>query len=167
MAEKPPPAPLLDASHAAFISGPVAMYVGSCNTSLEPSVTRGYGCVLSADRRSLRVFVKATASEQLLGDIRGGGSVAVVFTRPATHQTIQLKGEGAELVPLQPGDDQILISYSQRLTAEIVSLGYPEPISRVLMTARPEDAVSLAFTPTSAFEQTPGATAGQRLEPQA
>lgn len=167
MAEIPPSPSIVDPRNAAFIAGPVAIYVASCSASLEPSVTRGYGCVISRDRRNLRVFIKAAASEKLLGDIRAGGSVAAVFTRPATHQTIQFKGECAELIPLQAGDDHILAAYGQRLTAEIVSLGYPEPFSTVLMTARPEDVVSLAFTPTSAFEQTPGAAAGQRLEPQA
>jgi hypothetical protein len=91
--------------------------------------------------------------------------IAVVFSRPNTHQTIQLKGTDATIVPLGREDRELMIAYGKSFVAEIGALGYKEHFSRALMSPAAEDAVGVEFTPSAAFVQTPGPAAGQRLEP--
>jgi hypothetical protein len=110
------------------------------------------------------VFLSVQRAEQLLKDLRAGGAVAVVFTRPTTHQTIQLKGNEAAIVPLVDGDRELMRAYGSGFLEEIRAIGYRDPFASAMMMAVAEEAVGVRFTPTAAFEQTPGPQAGQRLD---
>src|SRR6476620_5995618 len=48
-----------------------------------------------------------TASAALLEDVRRTGTIAVVFSRPADHRTLQLKGKDALIVPVEAGDAEL------------------------------------------------------------
>lgn len=158
-----PETPLLDEARAAFITQGVAMNVASCNHSGEPSLTRAYGCRVSEDRRRVTVFVPAPYAATLLNDIRAGGGIAVVFTLPRSHETLQLKGASAEIVPLEAEDTGRVRTYADSFIDEIHRLGYSMEFSRALACGADQEPVGLAFEPTAAFVQTPGPNAGQRL----
>ncbi|MFZ5863466.1 MAG: hypothetical protein ACOYXR_11580 [Nitrospirota bacterium] len=157
--------PLLDKTYAAFLGGPVAINVASCDAKCMPSVARGYGCRISSDRRRVTVFLSVSQASPLLRDLRAGRPVAVVFTRPKTHQTIQLKGTDAKVAPLGRGDRAIMTAYAEAFAVEVGALGFTDCFSSAIVSGTSEAAVGVTFTPTAAFVQTPGPTAGQRLEP--
>ncbi len=157
--------PLLDQTHAAFLGGPVAINVASCDAKRMPSVARAYGCRISGDRRRVTVFLSVPQAEPLLRDLRAGRAVAVVFTRPKTHQTIQLKGTDAKVAPLGRGDRAIMAAYADAFMAEVAAIGFKERFSRAIVSGVNAEAVGVTFTPVAAFVQTPGPTAGQPLEP--
>jgi hypothetical protein len=156
---------LLDETHAAFLGGPVAINVASCDAKHTASVARGYGCRISRDRRRITVFLSVPQAEPLLRDLRAGNPVAVVFTRPKTHQTLQLKGTDAQAAPLGRGDREVMAAYADAFAAEVGALGFKERFARAIVSGASGEAVGVTFTPTAAFIQTPGPTAGQRLEP--
>jgi hypothetical protein len=156
--------PLLDKTHAAFLGGPVTIGVASCDAKGLPSLARGYGCRISKDRRRVTVFLSAPQAEPLLRDLRAGRPVAVVFTRPKTHQTIQLKGTDAKVAPLGRGDRAITAAYANAFAGEVAAIGFKERFSRAIVSGTNGEVVGVTFTPTAAFVQTPGPTAGQRLE---
>lgn len=156
---------VLDPEHAAFIQGRVSMSVASCNGAGQPSLARAYGCRVSSDRRSVTVFVAVPRSQVLLRDLRSGGGLATVFSLPSTHETIQLKGSRAQVIPLVEGDRAAMRAYGERFSAELSLLGYPDTFTSTLLSGVEEDAVGLSFTPTAAFVQTPGPAAGRPLEP--
>ncbi|MEZ5589109.1 MAG: hypothetical protein R3E46_18755 [Sedimenticolaceae bacterium] len=153
----------LGPDQAGFITGPVSINVASCDLNLVPSVTRAFGCRASVDRREITVFLSTPRSADVLRDIRAGAMVAVVFSRPSTHRTLQLKGRDARIMPLARGDRALMIAYGAAFSTEIRDLGYPELFAGGLASGVDDDAVALVFTPCAAFEQTPGPLAGQAL----
>ena len=157
--------PLLDAKQAEFLGGPVAINVASHDRDQVPSIARAYGCRVTADLREVVVFLSRRRSEALLRDLAAGAPVAVVFSRPKTHETIQLKGALARVRPLAARDRARMRACGAAFATEIIALGYSEGFSNTLMAPVNDDAVAIAFKPDGVFEQTPGPKAGQRLEP--
>lgn len=157
--------PLLDASQAAFLVGPVAIGMASHDAAGQPSLARAFGCRVAPDRREIVVFLSRRRSVSLLCDLAAGAPVAAVFSRPLTHATLQLKGKHARLEALQAGDREIMLAAGAAFSAELIALGYSEPFARAIMAGCAEEAVAAAFVPVALFEQTPGPNAGIRLEP--
>jgi len=157
--------PLLNAAQAAFLGGPVAINVASHDAARVPSIARAFGCRVSDDQREVVVFLSQPRSRRILDDLAAGAPIAAVFSRPATHVTLQLKAAGARIQRLAAGDREIMLASGAAFIAEIMALGYSENFSRALMAPAGDDAVGVAFTPEAVFEQTPGPKAGMRLEP--
>jgi hypothetical protein len=101
--------------------------------------------------------------EALLRDLRETRAIAVVFSQPSTHRTIQLKGADAALGPLAPGDPALIEANRVALVKDMGPIGYDEAFARTLLAYEPADLVAATFTPTAAFAQTPGPQAGKRL----
>ena len=163
MIQRPAKPSLLDASRRAFLCGPVAINLASRDTGLIPSIARGYGCRVSADGRRVQVFLATARAQALLRDLRAGGPIAVVFSRPNTHETLQLKAAGAEVTPLKREDRGVMRRYGEAFYAEIAALGYDDVFTSGLVSGSADEAVAVSFEPAAAFEQTPGPRAGQRL----
>jgi hypothetical protein len=160
----PLPAPIIDAAHAAFLLGRVSIVAASRDARNVPTLMRGLGCRVSRDRRQVTVLLRASQSASLLADLRASGVIAVVFSEPSTHRTLQLKGEDARVGPLQRGDAGLLARYRDAMVAEICPLGYAEALIRAMFSCPVDDAVAVTFRPSQAFSQTPGPGAGQPLK---
>ena len=150
---------------AAFLVGPVAINAASHDAVGVPSITRAFGCRVAADRRAVVVFFSKQRSTAILRDLAAGAAIAVVFSRPKTHETLQLKGACGCIQPLEEGDRKIMLAYGAAFTAEVRALGYGEIFSRALTKAAGDEAVGVAFAPNAVFDQTPGPKAGMRLDP--
>ena len=160
-----PVRPILDEAQAAFIAGPVSINVASCSSERVPSVVRAHGCRVSDDLSHVTVFVSTRRAEAVLRDVRAGGAIAVVFSLPHTHETLQLKGTNASIVPLEAGDAQLIKQYAEGFINEVRGLGHTLSLAGAVMSSVNEDSLGLLFAPSAAFLQTPGPRAGQRLEP--
>lgn len=155
---------LIDAEHAAFLTtAGVSISVGSRNAGHLPNLTRGIGCRISDDRTRVSVFVIAEQSRELLDDIRANRHVAVVFSEPHSHRTVQLKGGDALIESLAAGDRQIIARYRDAFTAELGALGYSGLFVQTLIDSSAGELVAVSFTPNAAFSQTPGPKAGAPL----
>jgi hypothetical protein len=146
-----------------FLTHHVSILVGSCNAQGEPSVVRAYGCRVAPDRRSVTVFLAVAHSTAVLDDLRAGQGIAVVFSRPSTHETLQLKGTSAGIAPLAGTDRDTMRAYGRSFSEEVAAVGFLEPFNTAIMSGTEEEAVAVSFTPTAAFVQTPGPSAGQPL----
>lgn len=155
--------PPLDEANAGFIRCGVMVSVASRDASHVASLSRALGCRVAPDRRRVTAFLPASQCEALLRDLRESGTIAVVFTQPSTHRTIQLKGTDATVGPLEPGSTALIDANTDALVKDVAPLGYTEIFVRTLLGYEPEDLVEVTFTPTSAFAQTPGPQAGKRL----
>jgi len=156
--------PLLDAEHARFIQGRVAMIAASRDAENVPSLARVYGCRVSSDRQQVTIFVSTLQSEALQRDVHAGAPIAVVFTLPSTHQTLQLKGASASIGEPQDGDPEIMLAYGEAFAGELKSLGYQSGFADAVAAVREGGVVAVTFIPTAAFVQTPGPSAGTPLE---
>jgi len=154
----------LDAGHAAFIQGPVSVIVASRNAELVADVVRGCGCRVSRDRRQVTVLIEPGRASTLLDDVATNGMIAVVFSQPSTHQTIQLKGTDARVVRVTAADRAAARQHLRDWSADLGRIGFDAPFSAALHGGTGELA-AIRFTPTAAFQQTPGPAAGQPLRP--
>ena len=161
----PPPSakPLLDAETIEFITRRVSMAIAGRGADNVPSSARGCGCRVSADGHLLTVFVSRPQAAALLRDIEANAAIAVVFSRPTTHRTMQFKGVDARVVPLTPGDAHLVAAFTGSFVVELTPLGHSAPFVHAVLGARPEDLAAIAFTPSDGFAQTPGPGAGAPL----
>jgi hypothetical protein len=158
-----PPVPI-DAEHAAFMQGAVSMTMGSCSRDNVPSIVRAYGCRLTDKRDRVTLALWQAQAEPILADIRSTGKVAIVFSLPENHQTMQLKGADATI---GDADDELrarVERYRDAFVRQLVRLGYEEALMRAFMTCPPDEIVTVSFTPAAAFTQTPGPNAGEPLK---
>lgn len=155
--------PIIDAANAAFLHRGVGMSMAACNADGVPTLVRATGCRVSPDRRCVTVFVSATQAAPVIQCIRTNGAVAVVFSEPSTHRTIQLKGCDATVADLIEGDLQRIAEYRNAFVGQLAHLGYEETLIRTLFAYPSSDIIAVSFTPAEAFSQTPGPHAGEPL----
>jgi hypothetical protein len=156
--------PLLDDEHAAFIQSGISIIAASGSADNVPSLDRALGCKVSPDRRRVTIFLSVSSARRLLDDIRRSGRIAVVFSEPPTHRTIQLKGKDAAIVATASADHEIVKTHAEAMVRSVVRIGNPEPVVRAVMTCPFDELTAVAFTPSSAFVQTPGPRAGAPLK---
>ncbi|HJV82823.1 hypothetical protein [Noviherbaspirillum sp.] len=158
--------PLIDADHADFMQRGVGIGVAACDSHNIPTLARAIGCRVSPDRRSITVFISATQAAPVLKCVRDNGAIAVVFSEPSTHRTVQVKGKDVVVGGLVEGDQEILADYRTAFMRQVSPLGHAEVLVGTLLTRPSADIVSLSFTPYAAFSQTPGPKAGEPLQRQ-
>ncbi|UGQ46926.1 hypothetical protein [Massilia endophytica] len=157
-------APLLDADQIAFVRGGVSISVATCGSGGLPQLVRGIGCRAADDGSLFTVFVPEPKSQQIQRDIFANGAIAVAFTKPSTHRTLQLKSREARVTALTPADVALVHAYRDAFVAELAAIGMREELVRTLLAAADEELVGLSFRPSDAFTQTPGPKAGQPLK---
>jgi hypothetical protein len=152
----------LDAAHASFIQGPVSVIVATRNAELVADVVRGCGCRVSRDRRHVTVLVEPGRASTMLADVAANGMIAVVFSQPSTHQTIQLKGNDARVVRVTAADRLVARQHLREWSEDLRRIGFAVTFAAALHGGDGELA-AIRFTPCAAFQQTPGPAAGQPL----
>lgn len=156
--------PLLDEINAGFIAGGVSINACSRTNENVPVMGRVAGCRVSPDRRTATLFFSAACAHELIEGVRQSRQIAVVFSRPSSAQTIQLKGEDAVVVPPEKQDLQLLEEHLETFVTEVSPLGYAEALLRAYLWFDPADICAVTFTPREAFVQTPGPRAGEPLK---
>ncbi len=149
---------------ADLIARPVSIIVGTRDAALRPHLMRAVGCRLSDDRRRVTVLMSRAGSAQVLDDLRANGLVAVVFSEPSSHRTLQVKGRDAAVGPCDAGDAALAERHLRGFVDEIGHIGFTAEVAHTLL-AHEGDLVAVRFTVDEAFEQTPGPSAGERLPP--
>ena len=155
--------PLLSPEHIAMVDRGVSVIVASRDDALRPSIMRGVGSAISADGTQVTVYLRRSQSSQLLQDITAGSGVAVVFSEPPTHRTLQLKAREATLRPASSADQPQLDRYLASMQCELAPVGYGPQFAAAMLSAPLDDVVAVQFTPENAFDQTPGPRAGMPL----
>ena len=155
---------LLDEAAAPFLHRPgISVTAASRDDRNVPRIGRCLGCRVSADREKVTVFIPSGQYRAFFGALSANSAIAVVFSYPTTHQTLQLKGVDAVVGPLTPGDAEIVARHVDNFVEELGGLGYPRDIVRTSQWSEVEELRAVTFTPTAAFEQTPGPGAGAPL----
>lgn len=158
------PESIIDAAQAAFMQGGVSISAASCGTHPFPSVCRVLACRVAADRRRLTLLVARPHARELLEDLAHGGRLAVVFSKPSTNRTIQIKGEHAQAGAPDAELLEAVRIHRDAFVGEVAPLGFPPPLVRSLLDCADDDIVAIEFTPTAAYDQSPGPRAGAPLK---
>jgi hypothetical protein len=154
---------LFDAELAEFMQRGISLNLAGCGADLAPSIARAVGCRIDPGRTSVRLLVSQAQAACVLADVRDNGKLAVVFSEPATHRTVQLKAVDAVVEAAGADDIATVARYRDAFVAHVEPLGHPAPAIRALLACPDSDLCAIRFTPTAAFSQTPGAGAGQAL----
>lgn len=154
---------VLDDEHAAFIQGPVSIIVCSRNADLATDVVRALACRVSRDRRRITLLVESERARATLEDIVDNGQVAVVFSQPSTHRTIQVKGRDAALAPLPRQARAWIAQHLRTWSEDLIAIGHSAEFARAVHGTGEGGLSTVVFTAESAFMQTPGPGAGSDL----
>ena len=141
----------------------VSVIVSSCNAALRPSIMRAVCSQLAPGGQTITVYLSRLQSRQLLQDIRDTGRIAVVFSEPASHRTVQVKAGSARIRDAQPSDEPALQRYLASMEKEIRQVGFNPTFTQAMLAGRLPDLVAISFEPEQAFDQTPGPKAGAAL----
>ena len=160
----PPSAATLPAGVAEFVQTGLSISISSCNERLVPSIAKGVGCLVSPTRDHVTVYMFAGRGEQVLADLRRGAPIAVCFSRPSTHQTVQLKGRTATLTPAGPSGLAVARRCLDGLVQDLAPLGFTAGMLDTFFWHDPAELVALGFVPEGAFAQTPGPGAGRVID---
>ena len=158
------PQPLFTAAQADFIRGPVSVLAASHDAQLTPNLSRAVGCTLDVEANNFVVFLAASRSAALLDDLRANRRIAVVLSRPSTHESLQIKADDAEVMALPMSARTLVDDYHARMIAETGALGLSLAAVQALFSVEPDDIVAVRCTPQAIFEQTPGPNAGNLLQ---
>ena len=154
---------MIDSQTAAFIQTGVSISVAACGADRLPSMSRGMGCRVSDSGQDVRVFVKRSQAAELIDNIRYSARVANVFSLPSSNRTVQLKGRDARMEAFDTTDLAIIEEHIRLFLEQVVPLGIPEEVARVILAYRVDDLATVVYTPSAAFSQTPGPKAGKPL----
>lgn len=157
------PTSLLSPELIAMMDKGVSVNVSSCSLELRPSIMRAVGSVLTPGCQTVTVYVSRSQSRQLIQDIATTGRIAVVFSEPSTHRTVQLKASAARIRCAEPSDEAALTRYLTSMEQEVGRVGYGPAFTQAMLANRLEDVVAVSFEPLQAFDQTPGPGAGTAL----
>jgi hypothetical protein len=146
-----------------MIAKGVSAIVASSDAALKPSLMRAVGAEISADAREITLWLSRSSARQLLLDIAATGRIAVVFSEPATHRTVQLKGSRVTTRAATQADRAALVRYLASMEDEVGRVGYGPRYVQAMLGHRLEDTVAVSFEPDEAFDQTPGPRAGAKL----
>jgi hypothetical protein len=158
-----PPSPI-GPEQLALLARRVSIIVGTGDATLRPHVMRAVGARLSGDRRRVTVLLPQAGSGDVLADLRANGRIAVVFSEPSSHRTLQVKGGDAVVAACGPDDRELAARTLEGFVDEIGQLGLAAEVAHTML-GHDDDLVAVHFTIAEAFEQTPGPAAGERLPP--
>lgn len=154
---------LLSSEHVALIASGVSTIVASRDAQHQPSLMRAVGASITPQGDHITVFLNRGAAAQLLADLRATGHIAVVFSEPSTHRTVQVKASQVQLREALTTDDELLQRYLSAMEVQLKRVGFGPRHTRTMLAHRPEDVVAVSFSPEQAYDQTPGPRAGASL----
>lgn len=153
-----------DADHAAFLRREwISCAVAARDAGNRPSLAKAVAVRLCDDLNTVEVFVDGERAAGVLRDLRAGSPIALVCSEPASHRSIQVKGERAEVLPVGPGDAEFVAARFEAVATHVVALSYPHDGIRAYFHYAPEHLAKITFVAGGAFGQTPGPGAGAPL----
>jgi hypothetical protein len=141
----------------------VSVIVSASDLNLVPSVMRAVGSQIGGSGERITVFLNRSQSAQLLHNVAVTDRLAVVFSQPSTHRTLQLKARGVRIREAALDDVPALDRYLDSMKAELGRIGIAPSLVSAMLAHQLDDVVALEFTPDEAFDQTPGPRAGQPI----
>jgi len=151
---------MIDDRLVAFINEPVMIMLAVAGAQNRPAVARGVGA-LCDPQAGVGVLVSRRQYPDFTNALAQGGRIAATFCRPTDYTTFQVKGEIRRVAAASAEEMDIARRYVGAISAALGALGVGQAL--IDQWVFPEDLVSLRFTPSALFAQTPGPHAGKPL----
>jgi hypothetical protein len=150
----------------AFLQRGLSLYLGGTDARGWPQVARAFAIRPLPDAQLL-LLIPAEPAAALLGAVEATGQVALVLCQPSTHFTVQIKGRDAVVEPVQAGQWPELERNRAAFGQEIHPYGFDAEFTDAWFSVVGNDPGALRivrFTPSGAWNQTPGPGAGAPME---
>jgi hypothetical protein len=144
-----------------FFESGVSILVGTRDAALRPACARGAGARARAADCVVTVYLPQAASAQTVANVLSNGRIAVTFSRPLTHYSIQLKGTCSGPRESSEEDRAVQQRYRAAYAEQLHAVGLPRATAARLAWW---PSVALDIVVEDLFVQTPGPNAGRRLE---
>ena len=153
----------LTAELADFCASGVSVVIASCDRGGGPVVGRGLAARIDGSG-VVRLLLRQPSNTALLQAVEDGAGLAVTFTKPSTHRSIQLKAARARLAVAAAADAPEAAAQTAAFRANLVENGLRRACGGILRV-RAAWIAAVEFAPEHAFVQTPGPGAGSALRP--
>ena len=147
----------------AFCQSGISVIVAVCRPAEAPVAGLACGCVILPAAR-MRLLLPRAGNEELLTMVERGAGIAVTFSQPVTHRSIQVKGSRGVVAAPDEEDRREVLRQSQGMRRELIEVGYPTAFAEAYCMIDPDIIVAVDFTLDAAFVQTPGPGAGAELK---
>lgn len=154
----------LSSELAEFICSGISITASSRDGRFIPSISRVLACSINSQRTQLRIFLVKSQALQLLRDITSSGEIAVVFSQPSSHRTLQIKSTNAHPCSLEQRDIALIEASLRNFAEDLSLIDYPREFAHAFHHFTPDDLLVISFSPSALFEQSPGPDAGKAME---
>jgi hypothetical protein len=145
----------------ALLDGPSIMFIATRDAAMEPMSTMAFGLRVAPDEREVTVFVPAPLAPPLVPNLRDNGQIAVNIVRPTDHRAVQIKGLWLGERRTDESDRSYIERYRDAMIQEMGLIGIPRSVWRRIHWW---PTVALRLEVRDVFVQTPGPSAGRRVE---
>jgi hypothetical protein len=148
----------------AFCQSGISVIVAACRPAEAPVAGLACGCRILADGR-MRLLLPRPGNEKLLAMVECRARIAITFSQPFTHRSIQVKGSQGVVTTLDQEDRREAVRQGQGVRRELVVVGYPPGFAEAYCRVDPDILAAVDVVLDAAFVQTPGPGAGAELKP--
>lgn len=111
----------------------------------------------------VRLIYAEEGNAALSATAAAGRAIAVTFSAPLSHRTLQIKGFSSSVAELEPDDSASVQRQTDAFGAILGAIGYPPSFVQAFSDYRSSPLCVLSFRAEAAFEQTPGPGAGRSI----
>jgi hypothetical protein len=148
----------------AFCQSGISVIVAASLPAEAPVAGPGCACRILPGNR-MRLLLPRPGNEGLLAMVGRGARIAVTFSQPITHRSIQVKGSQGAVTALEDEDTRDALRQAQNFRRELVAVGYPSAFAEAHCRVDVDVLAAVDFSLDAAFVQTPGPGAGAELVP--
>ena len=141
-----------------YMESGVSLLVGTRDAALRPASARAFGVEVSAPSGTATVFVAAAGSQTTLSNLRDNGRLALTFSRPIDHRSLQVKGRVLSITETDERQHRLQDRYFGRFAEGLIFTGLQQSLLRRI---RYFPSYAVHFRIESMFDQTPGPGAGR------
>jgi hypothetical protein len=153
---------LLSDEIVSFIESGVSIIVGVVGAEGRAQTGRALAARVVAGVM-IRLVYAVEGNSAVTAAAQVGGAIAVTFSAPLSHRTIQVKGSSCAAVALDPEDQASTEQQTAAFSAILSAIGYPPYFVSAFSDYRSSELRALCFCAEAAFEQTPGPGAGRAI----
>ncbi len=161
-----PTNPSVDADPLALLDRGVGVSIASRDANRLPDLVRALGATRD-ESGVITVYVSGRDARHVLDDLRSNGAIAVVFSQPTSHRTVQVKAGRVEIVSGREADVAVARERIAAMAQELERAGYDRAFATRMLSFVPEELVLVRLRPEQVFDQTPGPHAGRALDAEA
>jgi hypothetical protein len=141
-----------------YMESGVSLLLGTRDAALRPASARAFGVEVDAPSSTATVFIAAAGTGITLSNLRDNGRLALTFSRPIDHRSLQVKGRVLSISETDERQRGVQDRYFSRFAEGLIFTGLQQNLLRRI---RYFPSYAVHFQIESMFDQTPGPGAGR------